>query len=148
MSGKLTDTAIKNAKAEAKPYKLADGGGMFLLVTSKGQKWWRLDYRLNGKRKTLSLGVYADVSLKLARERRKDAREQIAKGLDPSNIRKEEKAAHEGADTFKAIAEEWLAKWTPSKAPSHTAKVKGRLENDVYPWLGDAPINDIEPKDY
>ena len=55
MLGKLTDTGIKNAKPRAKPYKLADGGGMYLLVTTKGQKWWRLDYRLHGKRKTLSL---------------------------------------------------------------------------------------------
>jgi len=147
MSGKLTDTGIKNAKAQAKPFKLADGGGMYLLVTAKGQKWWRLDYRLHGKRKTLSLGVYPDVKLKKARKRREAARESIDDGLDPSHIRKEEKAAAEGSDTFKAIAVEWLAKWTPGKAPKHAEKVKRWLEKDVYPWLGDVPINDIEPKD-
>ncbi len=120
MLGKLTDTGIKNAKPRAKPYKLADGGGMYLLVTTKGQKWWRLDYRLHGKRKTLSLGVYPDVKLKKARKRREAARESIDDGLDPSDIRKEEKAAREGADTFKAVAEEWLAKWKPDKAPHYT----------------------------
>ena len=65
---KLTDIAIKKAKAGSKAYKLADGDGMYLLVTTKGQKWWRFDYRLNGKRYTLSLGVYDDVSLETARE--------------------------------------------------------------------------------
>ena len=69
----LTDIAVKQAKA--KPYKFSDGEGMYLLVTPKGQKWWRFDYRLNGKRYTLSLGVYDDVSLKTARERRREARE-------------------------------------------------------------------------
>ena len=92
---KLADTTIKNAKPKAKPYKLADGGGMYLLVTPKGQKWWRLDYRLNGKRKTVSLGVYPDVKLKKARKRREAARESIEDGLDPSDLRKEEKAACE-----------------------------------------------------
>ena len=81
----LTDIAVKQAKA--KPYKLSDGEGMYLLVTPKGQKWWRFDYRLNGKRYTLSLGVYDDVSLKTARERRREARELVAKGINPSTER-------------------------------------------------------------
>ena len=110
---KLADVSVKNAKPKEKPYKLADGGGMYLLVTPKGQKWWRLDYRLHGKRKTLSLGVYPDVKLKKARKRREGAREQIGEGLDPSDIRKEEKVTREGADTFKVVAEEWRKKYSP-----------------------------------
>lgn len=108
MQDKLTDTTIKNAKAKGKPYKLADGGGMYLLVNTKGQKWWRLDYRLNGKRKTISFGVYPDVPLKTARKRRAIAREQVAEGKNPSDIRKKEKAAIDGADSFRAVAAEWL----------------------------------------
>lgn len=75
---KLTDTAIRNAKPGPKPTKLTDGRGLHLLVTPKGQKWWRFSYIFDGKQKTLSMGVYLDVSLKMARERRDAARQKIA----------------------------------------------------------------------
>jgi len=147
MQDKLTDTTIKNAKPKDKPYKLADGGGMYLLVNTKGQKWWRLDYRLNGKRKTISFGVYPDVPLKTARTRRTVAREQIAAGENPSEIRKKEKAAIDGADSFRTVADEWLekhsSKWTPKTFDSVTT----RLTNYVYPWLGDEPVSKITAVD-
>lgn len=143
MLGKLTATAAKNAKARATPYKLVDGGGMYLLVTAKGQKWWRLDYRLNGKRQTISLGTYPDVPLKLARERRQAAREVVAKGHSPSVERQKEKAAKDSATSFQAVAEEWLGKYRPKWAPKHTEKVEGRLKIHVYPWLGKEPVGDI-----
>lgn len=147
MQDKLTDTTIKNAKPKDKPYKLADGGGMYLLVNTKGQKWWRLDYRLNGKRKTISFGVYPDVPLKTARTRRTVAREQIAEGENPSEIRKKEKAAIDGADSFRTVADEWLekhsSKWTPKTFDSVTT----RLTNYVYPWLGDEPVSKITAVD-
>ena len=143
MSGKLNNTQLTNAKPEAKPYKLADGGGMYLLVTPKGGKWWRLDYRLRGKRKTVSLGVYPDVKLKKARDKREAARENIAAGIDPSEIKQEEKAKQENADSFKAVADEWLKKYAVQWVPSHTDKIKLRLKNDVYPWLGDKAIHEI-----
>jgi len=147
MQDKLTDTTIKNAKPKDKPYKLADGGGMYLLVNTKGQKWWRLDYRLNGKRKTISFGVYPDVPLKTARTRRTVAREQIAAGENPSEIRKKEKAEIDGADSFRTVADEWLekhsSKWTPKTFDSVTT----RLTNYVYPWLGDEPVSKITAVD-
>ena len=147
MQDKLTDTTIKNAKPKDKPYKLADGGGMYLLVNTKGQKWWRLDYRLNGKRKTISFGVYPDVPLKTARTRRTVAREQIAAGENPSEIRKKEKAAIDGADSFRTVADERLekhsSKWTPKTFDSVTT----RLTNYVYPWLGDEPVSKITAVD-
>jgi hypothetical protein len=83
---------------------------MYLLVTSKGQKWWRFDYRLDGKRYTLSLGIYCDVSLKTARQRRNEARELVAKGINPSKVRIEEKAAKASARSFKDAAKEWRKK--------------------------------------
>ena len=79
----LTDTAIKNAKPSAKPLKLFDGGGLFLLVTPNGGRWWRLKYRFGGKEKLLSLGTYPEVSLKDAREKCDDYRKQLAAKSDP-----------------------------------------------------------------
>ena len=88
----LSDTAIRNAKAKSSPYKLFDGGGLFVLVTTAGGKLWRLKYRVGGTEKLLSIGVYPDVSLREARRRRDDARELIAKGLDPVEQKKAAKA--------------------------------------------------------
>ena len=84
----LTDARIRNAEAMAKPYKLSDGGGMYLLVTPDGARYWRLDYRFAGKRRTLALGVYPMVTLSNARARREDARASLAKDIDPSAVKK------------------------------------------------------------
>ena len=89
----LTDTAIRTAKPDRKPVKLSDGKGLYLLVTPAGGKWWQLDYRFAGKRKTLSMGVYPDVSLKDARDRRDTARKLPADGTDPGENRKVQKSA-------------------------------------------------------
>ena len=89
----LTDTGTRSAKPKAQPYKLADERGMFLLVNPNGAKWWRLKYRFDGKEKLLSLGVYPDVGLKDAREKREAARKLLASGVDPSINRKVQKAA-------------------------------------------------------
>ena len=146
MQSRLTDTAVKQAKPGPKPYKMADGAGMYLLVSNQGgacRRWWRLDYRLDGKRYTISLGVYPDVKLKTARVRCSAARELVAAGVNPSAVRKEAKAARRNARTFKDVAEEWLAKHRPTWAPTHTEKVEGRLRGYVYPWLGSARIDAI-----
>ncbi len=147
MLDKLTEVAIKNAKAKGKPYKLADGGGMYLLVTKEGQKWWRFDYRIDGKRKTISLGVYDDVALKTARELRRAARAQVAVGTDPSNSRKAEKITREGAHTFRTVADEWLGKHQAVWAAATTKKTKAVLGNDLIPWLGPLPLNAISSSD-
>lgn len=89
----LTDTVVRNAKPKAKAFKFFDGGGLHMEVTPSGGRWWRLKYRYEGKEKRLSLGTYPEVSLKLARERRDEARKLLAKGIDPSENRKATKAA-------------------------------------------------------
>jgi hypothetical protein len=103
----LSDTAIRNAKAKDKPYKLADEKGPYALINQAG-KYWRFDCRFEGKRKTLAFGVYPDVPLKDAREKRDEARRKIAAGIDPGAERKATKTAQ--AETFEAIAREWFEK--------------------------------------
>ncbi len=139
----LTDNEVKGAKPREKPYKLAGGGGLYLLVNPNGSRWWRLKYRVGGKEKLLSLGVYPDVSLKLARQRRDEARQQLENGVDPSLRRKAEKVAD--ADTLEAVAREWFAKFSANWADTHSSKVLRRLEMDVFPWLGSRPISQITP---
>jgi integrase len=116
---------------------------MYLLVTPRGRKWWRFDYRFNGKRCTLSFGVYDDVSLKTARERRREARELVANGINPSEVRKKEKVARAQARTFEEITEEWRGKKALAWTPGHTERVHSRLKAYVYPWLGNKAIDGI-----
>lgn len=141
----LTDSAVRNAKAEGKAKKLADEKGLFLLVNPTGGKWWRLKYRFGGKEKLLSLGVYPDVTLKDARERRDTARKLLADGIDPGQHRKATKnmKAEQSANSFEAIAREWFAKFSPNWVPSHADKIIRRLERDIFPWLGSRPIAEI-----
>jgi integrase len=143
----LTPSAVTNAKAQAKPYKLADERGMYLLVRPDGARWWRFDYRRpgTGKRNTLSLGTFPDVSLRKARERRDAARKLLADGIDPGDKRKAERDA--GAETFEAIAREWFAKHAPGWAPGHAGKIIRRLERDVFPWIGSKPIANLTAPD-
>ncbi len=140
----LTDAAVRNAKATDKTLRLKDERGLYLEVSPKGGKWWRLRYWLASKENRLSLGVYPDVSLKEARERRDEARKLIAKGIDPSAARKEEKAeAAAEALTFEHVAREWYERFKPKWSPSHSLDVIQRLEKNVFPSLGPRPIRDI-----
>lgn len=143
----LTDITIRTTKPSTKPVKLFDSGGLYLLLNPNASRWWRLDYRFSSKRKTLSLGVYPDVSLKDARNRRDEARKLLANGIDPSAHRKAAKAARIAiaANSFEIIACEWYAKHEPNWAQGHSSRVMGRLERDVFPWLGHVPIADITP---
>ena len=139
----LTDTAVRNAKPKEKPYKLTDGKGLYLLVNQAG-KYWRMDYRFSGKRKTLALGVYPDVGLKEARERRDEARKQRGAGIDPGEARKAMKASQaEIASTFEVVSREWFAKYSPNWAVSHAEKIIRRLERDVFPWIGRRPLREV-----
>ncbi|MGZ8137134.1 MAG: tyrosine-type recombinase/integrase [Methylococcaceae bacterium] len=138
----LSDTAIKNAKpASDKAYKLPDEKGMYLLVNPTGSKYFRLDYRFFGKRKTLALGVYPETSLKQAREKRDTAKKQIADGIDPSLTRKIEKSGST-ENTFAAIAKEFMAA-KPNWSTSHRKHVEECFERDVFPWLGNRPMKDL-----
>ncbi|KAF0843442.1 integrase [Methylovorus glucosotrophus] len=142
---KLSDIAVRKAKPEARPYKMADGGGLFLLVQPNGSKYWRLAYRYQAKQKLLALGVYPDVSISLARERRDDARKLLAQGIDPSETKKATKAAttDKAANSFEVVAREWWASHMATKADTHKDKVLRRFELYIFPWLGSKPIADI-----
>lgn len=145
----LTIKEIDAAKAESKPRKLADEKGLFLLVTPKGGKWWRLKYRFGGKEKLLSLGVYDDVSLKSARERRDEARRLLAEGIDPGQHRKTTKRmqTERAANSFEAVAREWFSKYSPAWAAGHSEKIIRRLERDLFPWIGGRPIAELSAPD-
>ncbi|MBM4298416.1 MAG: DUF4102 domain-containing protein [Deltaproteobacteria bacterium] len=121
-----------------------DAGGLYLEVAPAGGKWWRWKYRFAGKEKRLSFGVYPDVSLKAARERRDAARKQVADGIDPGEARKAERAAQAGAESFEAIAREWHAKFSPGWESSTSDRILRRLVKDLFPWLGKRPIADIK----
>ncbi|NIF42508.1 DUF4102 domain-containing protein [Burkholderia sp. Tr-862] len=141
----LTDAEIRKAKPGEKPIRLFDGGGLYLEISTAGGKWWRLKYRFGGKEKRISLGVYPDIGLKDARERRDAARKLLANGVDPGEAKKAKKAASQerAANSFEVIAREWFAKYASGWATSHADKIIQRLERDVFPWLGGHAIADI-----
>ena len=142
---KLSDAAARKAKPEAKPYKMADGGGMYLEVMPNGSKYWRLKYRFAGKEKRLALGVYPDTPLALARERREEARKLLANDADPGDIKKAQKAAKTALaeNSFELVAREWFSKHAPNWKENHSSKIITRLEKDIFPWLGTRPIGEI-----
>lgn len=142
----LTEIAVRSAKAELKAQKLFDGGGLFLLVTPRGSKYWRLKYRFNGVENTYSIGVYPIVTLKKARERREELRRQIADGIDPAKKRKAEKRAR--VNTFEAVAREWFDQHSPNWTPGYAKLVRRRFERNVFPWLGSKPIHTLEAADF
>ena len=144
----LTNVAIRNAKPDSKPYKMSDEKGLYLQVTSTG-KYWRMNYRFAGKQKTLAFGVYPDVSLAEAREKRDEARKLLANDTDPSLVKAVKKQAKYEAseNTFEAVAQEWYAKKLPTWAPATAIKVKRYLEKDLYPWLGRRPIGEVGAPD-
>jgi hypothetical protein len=141
----LTDKAIQAAKPRARPYKLADGEGLTMLVNPNGSKLWRFRYRHEGREKMLGFGSYPDTNAKLAREKRDKARKQLAEGLDPSGARQAEKVAR--GNTFEAVAREWLPLQKERLAPATYAKAVWTLETLVFPYLGTRPIDKIGAAD-
>ena len=142
---KLTVAAVKSAVARAAPYKLADGGGLYLLVNPKGSKYWRYKYRYGGIEKVLAFGVFPEVGLQEARKRHQEARAQLREGSDPSQIRRVQKAAavREGLDSFEAIAREWQAIHMQAKAVSYQERVEGVLQRFLLPYLGFYPVSQL-----
>jgi integrase len=145
----LTNIAIRNAKSADKPARLFDGGGLYLEVSIAGTKLWRLKYRFDGKEKRLSLGIYPDVSLAKAREKRDQARSLLAEGIDPSEHRKAVKNIRAGlaANTFEVVGREWYSKTAPTLANTTSEKLLRRLEVDVFPWIGHRPITQLVAAD-
>ena len=148
----LTDIQVRTAKPQAKDYKLTDGEGLFLLVAISGGKRWRLKYRFGGKEKLLALGTYPDVSLLEARNKRHEARNQLAHGIDPGGERKALKQTeHEKQEiienSFEIVAREWHTKFSGQWTEGHAVTIMSRLERDVFPWLGTKPVSEVRPVD-
>ena len=145
----LTDTAVRNAKPKEKPYKLGDSGGLYVIVRPNGSNLWRYKYRLGGKANSRGLGKYPDVSLKEARRRRDECRQDVANGVNP---RGRWKATHAGtvdgtADSFETVAREFYESRLPSWSPSTSSMVLMRLEKYVFPKLGTRSITDVSAPD-
>lgn len=141
----LTESTIRAARPKDRPYKLSDGRGLHLVVDPRGGRYWRLRYRYRGKEQMLSLGVFPDVPLKLARERREETRRLVASGTDPSAARKAEKAVR--ADTLEVVAEDYFAKQAKAVEPVTLQAAKERLAKWVLPALGKTPIASITAPD-
>lgn len=141
----LSDTRIRAARAKQKPYKLFDERGLYLLVTPAGGRLWRLRYRMGGLEKLLALGMYPDVPLKRAREKRDEARRLIADGVDPSVKRKAEREAP--AETFEAVASEWLELQRKSLAAETMSILSTRLSSFLYPYIGNRSVASVSAQE-
>lgn len=144
----LNDKQVSNAKAGAADRKMADGGGMYVLIKANGSKLWRMDYTFAGKRKTLALGVYPAVPLAEARRARDAARELLAKTppVDPMAAKRALELEHatKHANTFEAVAREWLERTDNQRKAITTAKTVAWFENDVFPFIGNMAIADVK----
>jgi integrase len=145
----LTDVTIRNLNPRPKAYRNFDGKGLYLEVTPKGGKYWRLKYRFGGREKRLALGVYPEVSLKEARERRDRARELLRDDIDPGEHKRRVKKAQirDADNSFEAVAREWFTRQKRSWTPGHSRTVLSRLEHNVFPWLGKHPIASLTTSD-
>jgi integrase len=140
---KLTDVFLRGIKASDKVQKHSDGGGLYMYVSPSGGKLWRMGYRFDGKQKTLSFGAYPAVPLKDARQKREEAKEQLAKGIDPAAHKQAVKAAvrAETKHTYEVVAREWFAKYSHGWSESNKVRILARQVNDIFPLLGAKPIN-------
>jgi hypothetical protein len=143
----LTDVKCRNSKGQSRPYKLSDGGGLYLLVNPDGAKYWRLAYRWHGKQRSLALGIYPAVGLMEARTGRDDAKRNLAANVDPSAAKRKRKRAAKLAtgNTFEAVAREWHENWKGGRTPYYAGQILRRLEADVFPVIGRRPIAELEP---
>ncbi|MGZ3304734.1 MAG: tyrosine-type recombinase/integrase, partial [Asticcacaulis sp.] len=143
----LSDTTIRNAKPQSKQYKLHDEGGLFLIIRPSGGKLWRLKYRVGGKEQQLTIGTYPAVGLKEARIKRDEAKKLLASGSDPSveKKRKAAVAAVKAANTFKAVAEEFIDKRERDGLAEATVTKARWFTSLLEPGIGNRPVSDIEP---
>lgn len=144
----LSALEVDKAKPSSKAKYLFDGGGLYLQIMPSGGKWWRFKYRYQGKPNTLSFGTFPDISLNEAREKRQEARNKLAKGIDPSGERKAQKAAQaEQETTLEVVAREWYGKNEPTWSKGHAVTVLNRLNHDVFPEIGKKPVSEIKTAD-
>lgn len=145
----LTAAQVEHVKPADKTIRLFDERGLYLEVSPKGGKWWRFKYSFARRERRISLGVYPDVSLKEAREKRDAARKQVAEGIDPSEVRKQAKLAfyRSHANNFEAVAREWFQMFSTAWKPEYAKLVMHRLEADAFPWLGSRPLTALAPVD-
>jgi integrase len=145
-TGPLSVKAVENFKPKDKPYKRWDGGGLHILVSTDGARYWRMDYRFNEKRKTLALGVFPSVSLAEAREARDAAKKLLRAGINPLQAKREKKLVEKlsAANTFEAVAREWHEKQKAGWAESYAERILAQLEADLFPTIGLRPIAEVE----
>ena len=155
----LSDAALRTIKPTNKDQLISDGSGLYLLVKPDGKKWWRFIYTFDGKRKALSLGVYPKISLSLARRQAESNRESLANGLNPSELRKQDKANQKAkkiveqqiidgiapTGSFEHVALEWFDKKMNIRSASHQKRTMALLKRDLFPWIGNRPIAEITP---
>ncbi|QIF95941.1 tyrosine-type recombinase/integrase [Proteus vulgaris] len=143
----LTARQVETAKPKEKSYKLFDGGGLYLEVTAKGSRYWRMKYRFGGKEKRLAFGVFPIVTLAEAREMRNQAKKTLAAGGDPGEIKKEEKAIQKlnTGNTFEAIAREWHKSKADRWSLRYRDEIIDTFEKDIFPYIGKRPIAEIKP---
>ncbi|EBA8218090.1 tyrosine-type recombinase/integrase [Salmonella enterica] len=144
---KLTARQINTAKPTEKPYKLSDGGGLYLLVNPNGSRYWRMKYRYAGKEKLLSIGVYPDVTLAEARDKRTQAKRILAAGDDPSEVKQAEREAKNLAvnNSFELLALEWHEHKKPNWSSGYADDILEYLRKDIFPYIGKKAITDIKP---
>nr|WP_295661145.1 integrase arm-type DNA-binding domain-containing protein [Polymorphobacter sp.] len=140
----LTDIAARKAKPRDKPYKLSDSAGLFLLVTVRGARSWRMKYRFGGKEGLLTFGLYPEVTLTEARDRRAAARRLIRDGIDPAPSKAPQAEATD-TPTFETVARDWHALHAPKWKEHHAKNILNELERDVFPFIGKAAIADLDP---
>ena len=141
----LTDAKIRNTKAGDKPLKLTDGGGLYLEVRPTGTRLWRLRYRIDGKENVFAIGGYPEIGLADARDAREKAKPLIRQGIHPSHNRQAERLANSAANanTFEAVAREWIKKKAPSWTPYYLRQVERFMAADVFPFVGKLPIRSV-----
>ena len=159
LTNKLTELTVRKANPKNKQYKLADGEGMYLRIYPNGSKYWQLKYRFDGKQKTLSFGVWPEVGIIEAREKRFEARKKIKQGIDPlqekqQKIKKENEQQFEDereelrkATTLKIVAEEWYQRQSSGWTEKHNEVVLNSLKNHVFTHLGEVPVSEITKQD-
>lgn len=145
LAERLTDAKIKNAKPKDKPFKLAAGRGLHLLVKPDASKHWQFRFRFEGKENTLAFGRYPEVSLANAEQEATSTLSLLAKGINPSENKKATKATKTGAlaNSFEVLAREWALSYFKNKTAAHQERTMRRLELYLFPWLGSKAISEI-----